>query len=146
MKRLLLFLLIAASTLYGQSAQIVGSQSWRITGYVLTTSPVNLSTLVSSGSLTAIPPASGQTIWLCGGDINAGAGTTATVTLKDGAGAFWWNGIAQLSSTAASMYNFPLGTVAMNGQPFAGCRPFPGGMLVSASAGSTITFSGWGVF
>jgi hypothetical protein len=144
-KRILLSLILASS-LYGQSAQIQGSQSWRITGYVLTTSPVSLSTLVTSGSLTALPPAASATVWLCGGDINASAGTAATVSIKDGNGAYYWNAIAPLSATVASNFNFPFGTVPANGAAYGGCRPFPAGLLVSASAGSTITFSAWGVY
>jgi hypothetical protein len=114
--------------------------SWRITGYVLTTSPVTLSSLVSSGSLTSLPPVPGQTVWLCGGDVNAAAGTAATVTIKDGNSGVFWTAVAPLSTTAASSYSIPLGS----GTGSSGCRPFPAGLLVSASAGSTITFAGWG--
>ena len=143
-----LFALLALSIFLLQAQsnfRVTASSDWRITGYVLTTSPVSVATLVSSGSMTAVPPATGAIVWLCGADVNASAGTAATVTIKDGAGAYFWNAIAPLSSTAASSFNVPFGT-ASHVTPSAACRPFPGGMLVSASAGSTITFSGWGVF
>lgn len=117
--------------------------AWMITGYVLTATPVNISSLVSSGSLTAAPPGAGQTIWMCGGDVNAASGTSVTITLRDGNGGYFWNGINPLNPSAASSFNFPFGG---GGAGFTGCRPFPNGLLVSASSAATITFSGWGVY
>jgi hypothetical protein len=141
----LLFVLAAFAPLYGQS-RIAGSQNWYVTGYVLTTSPVSVASLVSSGSMTASPPTASQIVWLCGSDINALAGTAASVTMKDGNGGAYFPAITPLSSTAPSMYNFPLGTSPFNGAAFGGCRPFPGGLMVSANTASAITWAGWGVF
>jgi len=123
---------------------ILGGQNWYITGYVLTTTPVSVCSLVSSGSLTALPPTCSQIVWWCGGDLNAAAGTAATITLKDGNGGYYWNAIAPLSATAASSFNIQFS--AEPGAKYGGCRPFPSGLLVSASIGGVVTFSGHGVY
>jgi hypothetical protein len=114
--------------------------TWAVMDYALTTSAVNLANLTASSTIAPPPP--NTTVFLCGGDINASAGTSATVTIQDGTGGYFWNGIVPLSTTQASSTNIPLGT---GGSPVA-CRPFPAGIVVSASSGSTFTFSGWGVY
>jgi hypothetical protein len=137
----------AATLLYGQSGAskpftVPGTNgTWMVTGYSLTTTPTNLSTLSASGSIA--PPPRNQTVFLCGADVNASAGTTASVTIQDGIGNYFWNAIAPLSSGNPSSYNIPVGSGAS--API-GCRPFPSGLVVSASSASTITFSAWGVY
>jgi len=117
--------------------------TWSVTGYVLTTSPVNVCSLTSSGSRQVAAPTCGETVFVCGGDVNAAAGTAATITITDALSGSFWTTVAPLSSTAASSYNIPFGSGA--NAPI-GCRPFPKGLVVNASANTTITFSAWGVY
>lgn len=146
----ILALAIACGALFAQSVQkpftVPGTNgSWSVTGYVLTTSSVVLcgSNLTSSGSLNVALPPCNATVFMCGSDENASSGTAVTTTIQDATGGFFWNAIAPLSPTAASSYNIPLGSAAST--PI-GCRPFPSGVAVKASTGSTITFSAWGVY
>jgi len=140
MKRLTTLIALLAALSISAVAQTRPSGTngtWRIAGYVLTTAQVSLCTLTASASI--VPPPCNAILYVCTSDVNASAGTAATVTIADALGNAFWTTVAPLSSSAASSYNIPVGTY-----PF--CRPFPAGMLVSASAGSTITFAASGYY
>jgi hypothetical protein len=138
MKRLFFLLIL---TVFGAIAQNPAQPTpngangtFRVIGYVLTTTPTNLCSLSASASVLLPPSCSGKILYVCAGDVNASSGTSVSVTLRDGQGNYYWNGIAPLSTAAASSFLIPFGVY-----PF--CRPFPSGILASASSNSTITLS-----
>ena len=141
MKRILstiLALFLAQSSTAQNPAQptpVGANGTFRVIGYVLTTSPVNICTLTASASIVLpLANCSGRIFYVCSGDVNANAGTSATVTITDGQSNSFWTTINPLSSSNASSYNIPFGAY-----PF--CRPFPSGIVVSASSNSTFTLS-----
>lgn len=116
--------------------------TWMVMGYALTTSATNIAALTASASV--VPPPANTTVFLCGGDLSVASSTSVTATIQDVAGNSFWNAVEPFSgATGGASYNLALGAGAS--API-GCRPFVRGMLVSASSGSTITFSGWGVY
>lgn len=101
---------------------------------VLTTTPTSICSLTASASVVLPSNCSSRIFYVCAGDVNASAGTGVWVSIVDGQSNSFWTTVAPLSTTAASNYNIPFGAY-----PF--CRPFPSGVVVSASANSTITLS-----
>jgi hypothetical protein len=138
MKRLVLLIALLTQIVLAQNpaqpTPVGANGTFRVIGYVLTTTPTNICTLTASASIVLPATCTGRIFYVCSGDVNASAGTPATITIKDGQGNFFWNALTPLSSTAASSYNIPFGAY-----PF--CRPFPSGIVVSASSNTVITLN-----
>ena len=128
-------LLLAAAILTGQQEGL-GARPiyWRISPQYLTTTPTDVCTMTG-----AVGCVSGKTLWACQGDVSATAGTAATITIRDGQGTPvpFWSTITALSASAPSSYKI----WEASGPNTGSCRPFPGGIFVSASANTTIYIS-----
>ena len=108
--------------------------TFRVVGYVLTSTPTNICSIAASASVVLPSSCTGRIFYVCSGDVNAASGTSVGITISDGQSNAFWAAVAPLSTTAASSYNIPFGAY-----PF--CRPFPNGIVVSASSSSVITLS-----
>lgn len=111
---------------------------WYTKAQYLTTTPTEVCALSGTSGCSAL--ATGRTFWLCRADINATAGTAATVTVTDGQTSPipLFSAVSALSSSAAS-------TATLINSMRGSCVPMVGGVYVSASANSTIyaRFSGY---
>lgn len=114
-------------------AQAQSAGNWNIQPQLLTTTPTQLCAMAGRNI-----PDCGRNVWLCEGDVNAVAGTAATVTLLDGNGIPFISGVAPLSSSVASNYLLWSATSPAVPTDTAGCRFFPKGITMSASANTTI--------
>jgi len=112
------------------------SGTWSINPVYLTTTTTNVCNLGGNH-----PPCNVD-VWACQGDVNAAAGTAATITITDNqmTPVPFWQTVAPLSASNASSYKI------WEAGSHEGCRYFPGGMLVKASANTTIYFAAGGFF